>query len=157
MLTRFATVSDAQEICELIINSIKSVCVSDHKNDISIITSWCSNKTVENVSNWIANKKNITLVAQSEEGSLIGIGQIAADGKLTLCYVSPETLKQGIGKTLLKKLEEEALLREIKEIHLQSTLTAIEFYKKNGYQKNGDPIIIDKKRYCYPMRKKLCN
>lgn len=153
MNLRSAKVSDAEAICKVLINSISANCAADHQNNKHVLHSWCQNKTPENVAEWIRNPENITIVVENNNNSIVGVGLVTTSGEIKLCYLLPEVLNKGIGTTLLKRLEQEVLSKDIKKIHLHSTITAHNFYKKNGYTNIGDPIKLDDTRKCYPMQK----
>jgi len=61
-------------------------------------------------------------------------------------YVKEEYRQKGIGEKLIKYLEEEALLRDIKHFHIitnDENINAIKLYEKNKYKKTGE-ILLDK-------------
>ena len=47
----------AHRVCEVIRESIKTLCVEDHHNDENILEPWLSNKTPENCKLWINSQK----------------------------------------------------------------------------------------------------
>lgn len=155
MNLRSAKVSDAEAICKVLINSISANCAADHQNNKHVLHSWCQNKTPENVTEWIRNPENITIVVQNNNNSIVGVGLVTTSGEIKLCYLLPEALKKGIGTALLKRLEHEVFSKRVKKLYLRSTITAHHFYQKNGYSDVGDSIKLDDGRKCYPMQKKF--
>ncbi|MBL4659652.1 MAG: GNAT family N-acetyltransferase [Alcanivoracaceae bacterium] len=59
--------------------------------------------------------------------------------KIRAFFIHPEYARQGLGLQLLNLCEEMARKRGFKQAQLMSTLSGIDFYKKNGYQ--GDEYI----------------
>lgn len=57
--------------------------------------------------------------------------------ELSLCYVTPEVLHQGIGKQLLVQTESIAVTQGISSLRLDSTKTAIPFYLRHGFSITG--------------------
>jgi ribosomal protein S18 acetylase RimI-like enzyme len=61
-------------------------------------------------------------------------------------YVKEEYRQKGIGEKLIKYLENEALLRDIKHFHIitnDENINAIKLYEKINYKKTGE-ILLDK-------------
>jgi len=48
-------------------------------------------------------------------------------------FVTPAHLRQGIGRALLRVVEERALRQGVAHLHLQSTLNAVPFYRAQGF------------------------
>jgi len=93
---------------------------------------WLSNKTVENVTRWIAQSH--FLVAE-EAGTLLGVAAMNATGKITLNYVLPEARFSGVSKALVQQLEVQARVLGLRECALETTQTARRFYESLGYTK----------------------
>jgi len=90
---------------------------------------------------------NIVYVAV-EGDVIIGFGDITPDCYLYRLYVAPGNSRKGIGSKLLSALEREARASGMVEIILDSSLSAVGFYKRHGYkevQKNrimiGDAVL----------------
>lgn len=78
--------------------------------------------------------------------------------KIRAFFIHPKFARQGLGNILLDECESQALNYGFSKCQLMSTLSGIDFYKKNGYQ--GDEYIyyeMDKvsKIKFLPMTKKL--
>lgn len=92
-----------------------------------------------------------------EGNRVVGFGSLTLDGRLDMLYVDPKFVGKGIGSDLLAVLEVEALGAGMKELTVDSTRTAFNFYLKNGFtlwgedQKNFDGIRIP----VYILKKKL--
>ena len=82
-------------------------------------------------------KENISCVAESEEGVIVGFGEMTKFGKgigyLERLFVDPEFFGFGIGSSILRKLEGDAMEQKIHRISLDSSLSAKRFYERNGY------------------------
>lgn len=139
---RTAGPGDASDACTVLRRSITECCVQDHGSQDSVLQSWLGNKTPDNVASWIASPSNYTVVAL-QDGKLVGVSLLTQAGKLSLCYVLPEALHQGIGKAMLASVEQQARIWGISVLRLHSTSTAREFYARNGY------ILAGKEKSCY--------
>ncbi len=134
---RRAESEDAAAVAELLIRSIREVCGPDYDNNEDMLSAWCANKTPEIMQRGIQNPINYWIVALDGE-SITGTGLLSTSGKLVLCFVLPEYLGQGIGKTILNDLINHARGLGIRKVTLESTRTAREFYKRNGFIELGE-------------------
>ena len=154
VLIRRAAPSDAAAACDIVRRSIVELCIADHRLDEPTISQWLANKTVENIGGWIGSADHIALVAEREH-AIVGFGLLNRSGKLALLYVAPTARLAGISKALLATLEQEAMDAEIKEISLESSVTARRFYQRCGYVSAGDPVAGFGVTKGYPMTKRI--
>ena len=98
-----------------------------------ILGKWLSNKTVENVTRWIAQSY---VVVVEEEGAMLGIAAMSSSGKITLNYVAPHARFRGVSKALMRWLEAKARVLGLSECILETTQTALRFYQSLGYVKS---------------------
>jgi GNAT superfamily N-acetyltransferase len=80
----------------------------------------------------------IHLAAWDETGRLVGVGRLhrvdGDCGQIRYMAVDPDQRSHGIGRAILRALEERATESGIREIKLNSRQDAVAFYEKNGYQ-----------------------
>ena len=89
-----------------------------------------------------------------EEGSkIVGFG-MSAVGDVLLCYVTPEARFRGAGKSVLQAIELHAAASGVPELRLESTRTALEFYRRNGYKSCG-PVVTFAGMEGHPMSKPM--
>ncbi|HEX3535577.1 MAG TPA: GNAT family N-acetyltransferase [Stellaceae bacterium] len=139
MIIRRAAAEDAAEACILLRRSIAELCQLDHGGDEALLGRWLSNKTVENLGRWIAESH--FLVAE-EDGRLLGCAAMNGDGKITLNYVAPEARFRGVSKALVAALEATAKKLGLAECRLESTQTALPFYRRLGYVDAEESYIL---------------
>jgi N-acetylglutamate synthase-like GNAT family acetyltransferase len=132
MYIRSAETQDAAAACTVLRRSIAELCHADHGGDGVLLGKWLSNKTIENVTRWIAQSH--FLVAE-EAGTLLGVAAMNETGKITLNYVLPEARFCGISKALVQQLEAQARALGLRECVLETTQTARRFYESLGYTK----------------------
>src|SRR5581483_3380965 len=94
--------------------------------------------TPVNVKAWIEHRQGTILVA-IENGAILGVAGITADGEITLNYVSPDARFRGVSKALLSELEAKAATLGHTRCTLTSTLTARRLYRSAGYLDDGPP------------------
>ena len=133
---RTAVPGDATAVCAVLRRSITECCADDHQNCPTILASWLGNKTPETVATWFATPTNHTLVAVID-GHVVGVALLTQAGKVSLCYVLPEVKYLGAGKLLLSGLEQQARVWGITVIKLKSTVSAHDFFARNGYINGG--------------------
>ena len=73
------------------------------------------------------------------KNQIVGVGSIAAfwgsqtESILLTVFVLPELHGKGIGRTIMRTLEADAYYRRARRIEIPASITAIEFYRKFGY------------------------
>ena len=99
---------------------------------------WSSAEKPTQLYNGLLNSE--TLITAWEDKKLIGLGNAISDGHLTVYYphllVLPEYQGKGIGKMIVDKMQE-----KYSHFHMQMLTAdgkAIEFYKKNGFERAGN-------------------
>jgi predicted N-acetyltransferase YhbS len=152
---RSADTGDATAACEVMRRSITEVCAPDYDDDQDVISGWLSNKTKENVSNWIRSSRTYSVVGCNQQGEIVGFSAIALTGEILLNYLLPEALHKGLGKLMLEAMEREVISKGVEEIVVVSSITAKPFYERNGYVKNGEPVMVGNLEGDFPLVKKL--
>jgi len=78
------------------------------------------------------------LVAEAADGSVTGFGEIDVEsGELTLLFVDPPRMGQGIGGRLLEGLEQAARAAGVTELSLFAALNAVSFYERFGWRRGA--------------------
>ena len=115
----------------------------------------CASESVEKLLEGEQNREY--LCAYDENDNIIGYSSFRLKNSqtvwLSMIYINPEYQNQGLGSTLLKKVEEVAKKLGALVIVLETdkkTIWAINFYKKNNYQ-----ILSDENLKKHPFDKVL--
>jgi len=120
---------DARKVSNLVRKCLWEVNSKDYsKKVIDFMVSHFSPKSI------IDNSKKRKIFVAVEKDKIIGTASIHDNVILTV-FVNPKIHGKGIGKKLMKKVENEAKKNGFKSVKLPSSITAIDFYKKLGYQK----------------------
>ena len=89
-----------------------------------------------------------------DNSRIIGCGAIAeywgsiTESILLSIFVLPEFQGKGIGKQIIQTLEQDEYFVRAKRIEIPASITAVEFYKKMGYDyKNGIAELDDEQLY----------
>ncbi len=112
---------------------------------------WSSERAIRRVQAIVGNYQSIGLAAEEEGvivGGLLGFVDPYADEDffyVSEIFVVPEYKKQGIGRNLIRKLEEEIKKRGISVVQLMSIEPNEVFYGKCGLSKDDVSVLF--KRY----------
>ncbi len=136
---RRALPADAQVIAALLVRSIREICGPDYDHDEALLAHWCANKTPENIRRWIENPDNYFVVAM-DEGEIAGTALMTTVSEIHLCYVLPEYHHRGFGQAMLNDLLNRARTFGTRKVTLESTRTARDFYKRNGFIELGPTL-----------------
>ena len=150
IVVRNARLADAPAMSAVLIASITELCAADHKNDPKALAGWLANKTPEGVARWFDNRET-TLVVAGHGREIAAVGGFNTAREIILNYVSPAHRFAGVSTALLQAME---LGLGASEATLNSTQTALKFYKRRGWSLVGD---TSKHRGIdgFPMRKLL--
>lgn len=153
MKIRLARDGDYASIARLHRQTIRNVNSKDYTDDQ--ICAW-SAKTNASRFRDSANKCK-RWVAIEDNNKIVGFCDHGLDGKFWGLYVHKNYIGKGIGSRLIKIAEDSLGKMEYKKVILKSTITAKEFYKKQGYKtlKKDLHTINDKKLEIFVMTKKL--
>ena len=140
---------DARETAKVIAQTLKASNSKDY-----------SQKYIEDN---IASHSADVLIERAKEGHMyvacdksriIGCGAIAGywgsttESILLTIFVLPEYQGKGIGKQIIHTLENDELFLRAKRIEIPASITAVEFYRKMGYNyKNGIAELDDGQLY----------
>lgn len=140
---------DAIELAEVISTTLRTTNIKDYspeyiENDISFLT---AEKLIER-SNWT----NLYVVC--DDNKIIGCGAIGSywgkedESSLFTIFVLPEYQGKGIGRKIIETLEKDDYFLKARRIEIPSSITAVEFYRKMGYDyKNGIAELDDERLY----------
>lgn len=74
-----------------------------------------------------------TLIAQTEQGLIIGFANIDDNGYLDMLYVHRDHQHEGVATTLCDALERYAASRGVNKVVTHASLTARSFFEQRGY------------------------
>ncbi|RTL71931.1 MAG: GNAT family N-acetyltransferase [Hyphomicrobiales bacterium] len=154
MIVRPARPEDAEAAALVLRRSIAELCRADHQDDPETLRQWLGNKTPESVRAWIAAYGPRLVVAEAE-GRILGIAGLQPSGRISVNYVSPDARFMGVSKGMMADLERQARGLGLTECTLESTRTALAFYRGIGYTEAGPPVPGFGVTQAHPMRKRL--
>ncbi len=153
MRIRRATTDDAEAVFHLHARTVREVCGRDYRPDG--IESWLAKQSVERYRERL--QQGVVWVAVTDEGEVLGFA--ARDGgRIKTLYVSADHQGEGIGSALLQWLEDEAAQEGLREVSARSTVTAVGFYCRMGYEVREQapcPVTDGTPLAAYEVRKPL--
>ncbi len=131
--------ADAEEIACLIIRNFKEVNSKDYsQNTIHELAKTHDAEWVKGV----ASHANMYVFCLDKK--IIGVGSISSfwgsktESILLTVFVLPELHGKGIGRTIIRTLEQDELFIRAERVEIPASITAVDFYREFGYKyKNG--------------------
>ena len=140
---------DAEEIVRLITRNFREVNVKDYGEET--ISALSATHDV----NWfkgVAEYAHVYVFWNKDK--IVGVGSISSfwgsstESILLTIFVLPEFHGQGIGSYIIDTLESDELFLRAERIEIPASITAVEFYRKKGYEyKNGIKELDEEHHY----------
>lgn len=139
-IVRTFQTSDAKEISDLIIKTLRISNIKDYPADMieNIVNEFTPESVIERAG-WC----HFYVICDSED--IVGCGAIGPyrgkedESGLFNIFVLPEYQGRGIGKRIIESLEQDEYFFRAKRIEIAASITACEFYRKLGYDyKDGN-------------------
>jgi putative acetyltransferase len=126
---RRATQEDREAIWRVHYRAVSETCASHYSQEV--IGIWAAALRSEKYEEAIA--KYEFFVAE-EDGAVVGFAELGQDsGEVQGLYVSPDVGGRGVGRELLRTLEERARAFGLASLRLTSSLNAVTFYERAGF------------------------
>ena len=125
MEIRKANTADIDEISLLYRDTINTINAKDYSKEQ--IEAWSS--TYSNHHAWVKRIEEQQFYVAIVKDKIVGFASIDTNSYLDLLYIHKDFQRQGIGEALLKEIEKAAKEMEFKEITVQSSTTAVPFFK----------------------------
>lgn len=83
---------------------------------------------------WINEGKELIVVAVDRIDVIVGFGSIVPEkSELRAVYVAPEYERRGVGRAILRRLEDIAREAGACELRMEASLNAVAFYEAHGF------------------------
>ncbi|PIF32724.1 putative acetyltransferase [Flavobacterium sp. 9] len=126
---RIATISDLQEMQQLYIETIQSVCKNDYNS--AQIEAWISG--VKNINRWTEVIETQFVLLAIIQNQIVGFGTLKDGNYIDFFYIHKDFQRQGIADKILAELELEAQKQHSKIITSDISITAKPFFEKKGF------------------------
>lgn len=135
-IVRRARHLDARSIIQAHIKSIREICSKDYNE--RQIKAWSGIDFKESIWQELMKTNHIWVV---DDGKFIhGFCDLRIDGEeaeIKGLYLSPKISGQGYGRKMLETAKKFCNRKKVKKIKLSSTITALNFYRKQGFEGIG--------------------
>ena len=129
MRIRLARDEDYAAIARLHRQTIRNINSKDYTKDQ--INAWSART---NAQRFRSNANKCKRWVAVQDNKVVGFCDHSLDGEFWGLYVHKDFIGKGIGSRLLKVAEDSLKKMGFKKVHLKATVTAKEFYKRNGYK-----------------------
>jgi putative acetyltransferase len=133
MQVRRARIEEAQVIVDLQVDTIRRINSRDYSEEQ--INAWLRHRRVDHFE-WLISHGHCYVCLDDREDNIVGMGTIRGNEVLQL-FASADRQRQGIGSAILRQMEECALLQGFETVELDSSLSAVGFYERRGYEEIG--------------------
>lgn len=161
LLIRRAAIQDAEAIHVAHMKSIREICSKDHSSQE--IQAW--GHRPYRVDHRTGSIKNDLVWVVEDNGSIEGFGHLKIfekdgikNGYISGLYLTPRVTGKSLGKAIVEMMMEEMKTAQVKQITLESSITARDFYHKVGFVDSGPETTVElggAPIRCYPMRMEL--
>lgn len=149
MIIRRFENKDAEKVSSLIIHTVRISNIEDYSAEL--MEELIKHQQAENV----LERAGWTHFYVAQDGNeIIGCGAIGPywgkedESSLFTIFVLPEYQRKGIGTKIIETLEKDEYFLRSKRIEIPSSITAVNFYRKFGYNyKNGIAEIDEEQIY----------
>ncbi|NCC70730.1 GNAT family N-acetyltransferase [bacterium] len=131
MEIRKPKIEEAEEVSNLLINTIKNVNSKDH--NLEQIESWLPSNSVERLKQKFTDNKRSIFVLVDKKEIMAYLCMFLESKLITSLYVKHTEIGKGYGKKLLQFAEDFAKQNNLDELKLDSSTTAFNFYKSQAY------------------------
>lgn len=128
---------DAEELAELFALSIELLTQNEYSEEQRL--AWMS-AAVDEKEFYGKLAKQLTILAEVD-GEIAGFASLT-ESAIGMCYVHPEHAFLGVGTALLDALEKLAKARKVDKLFVDSSDTAVEFFKKRGFEAQSRNTIV---------------
>ena len=137
MIIRKAKDCEFAAITELIKETVHSVCTKEYTK--KELDAWAPEKfDVARFKKALSPCYNLVAVTDSK---IVGFISVEKDGFVNRLYTHKDFLRKGIATRLLNEAEKWAVESGLRELSLDSSKTAVDFYIKSGFYKAGISVL----------------
>ncbi|KYG66441.1 hypothetical protein AZI86_05175 [Bdellovibrio bacteriovorus] len=161
LVIRKAVLTDAEGIHQAHMRSIQEICAKDYSEDA--IQAWGYRPYSEEARHSAIKDSDVWVIEC--QGKIEGYAHMKHHFKngwriahVFGLYITPQVLGRSVGKTAMQIMLECMKSREVKEVRLESTISAKDFYKSVGFKENGPQAFIKMSGVdvpCQPMRMEI--
>ena len=129
---RPAREEDARALLEVHRDAVHRLAAADYP--AAVTAEWSPPVDPARVAAFLRNPDGEVRLAAELEGRIVGFGALVpAEAELRACYVAARAARRGVGRALVGAIEAIARAEGLQRLTLDSSLTAVGFYRRLGY------------------------
>jgi len=130
MKVREATNEDVHKIVRLFHETVHKVNLGDYTRQQ--VEAWSPREP--DPREWIASRlPNRTTFVADDNGVLAGFGELEPDGHVDCLYCHHRYQRRGVGSSILRRMEQEALSSGLHRLFTEASITARPFFEAHGF------------------------
>jgi len=136
--------NDADSVCVIIERNLREVNSKDYPREYIEANVQSHKRTTI-----LDRAKSSHMYVACDGDTVLGCGAIAGyygskeESILLTIFVLPELHGKGIGREIIRALEDDEYFRRAKRIEIPASITACDFYRKLGYEYKGGVKTVD--------------
>jgi putative acetyltransferase len=120
---------DALQIAQLFYNTVREVNICDYSR--SQVEAWAPDDL--EFRNWVETCANRLTYVADREGTIVGFGELEANGHIDCFYCHKDYQRCGVGRQLYAAIESKALALNLPRLFVEASITAKPFFQKMGF------------------------
>ena len=157
---RYSTPDDAEGMVRAQYSAVHETAKNDYPK--AILNLWSKPIDAHRIAAYQTKMKTdksvISFVAVDDFGQIVGYGELVPPATLGAIYVAASAGRRGVGSELLKTVEAKARELGMHVLTMESSLTAMPFYKRHGFlelERRTRPLANGLMMDCVYMEKKI--
>jgi putative acetyltransferase len=130
--------TDLTQIVQLFFNTVHMVNRQDYT--LEQVNAWVA--TVPSEAVWAERYQTRRVFVADHGGTIAGFAELEPSGHIDCFYCHADYQRQGVGRALYKRLEEEAIGLELTRLWVEASITAKPFFEQMGFQALHENRII---------------
>ncbi len=129
MLIRAYQPEDVPQIVQIFYNTIHRVNCRDYSE--AQLNAWAP--AVPDAEQWIRRYDTRRCFIADQEGVITGFAELEDNGHIDCFYCHHECQRQGVGRRLYERIEEEGRLLQLNHLFVEVSITARPFFERMGF------------------------
>jgi len=122
--------TDTPQLIRLFKDTVHMTCRNDYSSEQ--LSVWAPDQI--DAARWTLRYEHSFTIVAEEDGIVVGFSNLEANGNIDMLYVHANRQGSGIGKLLLKKLEQVARSQGLYQLTSDVSITARPFFLKMGFK-----------------------
>jgi putative acetyltransferase len=122
--------TDARQMAQLIYDTVHTIARRDYSS--AQLNAWMPQVPSEQT--WAARYPARIAFVADDDGTIAGFSELEPNGHIDCFYCHYSYQRQGIGRQLYQRLEQEAKSLKLEGLFVEASITARSFFERMGFQ-----------------------